>query len=64
MAYYTDTGFGTAIQRPSFRARITAAFELRKQRKALYSLTDEQLNDVGLTRADAAKEYSKSIWAL
>lgn len=63
MTYYTDTGFGTAIQRPSFIARITAAFELRKQRKALYSLTNEQLNDVGLTREEAAKEYNKSIWA-
>ncbi len=63
MTYYTDTSFGTAIQRPSFMARVKAALELRKQRRALYSLTDEQLSDVGLTREDATKEYNKSIWA-
>ncbi len=63
MTYYTDTGFNTAVQRPSIIARIHAALELRKQRKALYSLTDEQLSDVGLSREDATKEYSKSIWA-
>lgn len=62
MTYYTDTGFGTAIQRPSLIARITAALELRKQRKALYSLTDAQLSDVGLTRREAATEYAKSFW--
>jgi uncharacterized protein YjiS (DUF1127 family) len=63
MTYYTDTGFGTAIQRPSIIARITVALELHKQRKALYSLTDLQLNDIGLTRRQAATEYAKSIWA-
>lgn len=63
MTYYTDTGLGTAIQRPSFMARVNAALELRKQRKVLYSLTDAQLTDVGLTREDAAKEYNKSTWA-
>jgi uncharacterized protein YjiS (DUF1127 family) len=63
MTYYTDTGFNTAIQRPSIIARVQAALELRKQRKALYSLTAEQLSDVGLSREDAIKEYSKSIWA-
>jgi uncharacterized protein YjiS (DUF1127 family) len=62
MTYYTDTGFNTAIQRPSIIARIHAALELRKQRKALYLLTAEQLNDIGLSREDATKEYTKSIW--
>lgn len=62
MTYYTDTGFNVAIQRPSLIARITAAFELRKQRKALYSLTETQLTDIGLTREDAVKEYAKPLW--
>jgi|GEM_PF-2946051 len=62
MTYYTDAGFNLAPQRPSIIARIQTAFELRKQRKALYSLTETQLNDIGLTREDAAKEYAKSLW--
>ena len=62
MTYYTDTGINLAIQRPSIIARITAALELRKQRKALYSLTDEQLIDIGLTRKEVATEYAKSFW--
>jgi len=62
MTYYTDTGFNLAIQRPSIIARITAALELRKQRKALYSLTETQLSDIGLTREDAVKEYAKPLW--
>jgi len=62
MTYYTDTGLNVAIQRPSLIARITAALELRKQRKALYSLTETQLNDIGLTREDAVKEYAKPLW--
>ena len=62
MTYYTDTGINLAIQRPSIIARITAALELRKQRKALYSLTETQLSDIGLTREDAVKEYAKPLW--
>ncbi len=62
MTYYTDTGFNVTIQRPSIIARITAALELRKQRKALYSLTETQLDDIGLTREDAIKEYAKPLW--
>lgn len=61
MTYYSDTGFGTAIQRPSIIARITAALELRKQRIALNSLTDAHLSDIGLTREEAAKEVAKSF---
>jgi len=62
MTYYTDTGLNVAIQRPSIIARIATALELRKQRKALYSLTEIQLNDIGLTREDAIKEYAKPLW--
>jgi uncharacterized protein YjiS (DUF1127 family) len=48
--------------RPSFIARIRVALELQKQRKALYSLTDTQLSDIGLTRKEARQEYAKSLW--
>ncbi len=63
MTYYTDTGFSLAIQRPAIIARIQAALKVRKQRKALYSLTDAQLDDIGLTRKQADTEYAKSFWA-
>ena len=63
MTYYTDTGFHVAIQRPSLIARITAVLEIHKQRRVLYSLTQTQLDDIGLTREDAVKEYTKSLWA-
>ena len=63
MTYYTDTGLNVAIQRPSIIARIATALELRKQRKALYSLSEVQLDDIGLTREDVIKEHAKSLWA-
>lgn len=62
MTYHTDAGFNVAIQRPSIIARIAAAFELRKQRKTLGSLTETQLNDIGLTFEDVAAENAKSLW--
>ncbi len=62
MTYYTDSSLKTTIQRPSFMARVKVALELRKQRNALYSLTDTQLNDIGVTREEAAIEYNKPFW--
>ncbi len=62
MTYYTETSYNVAIQRPSIMARITAAIEIHKQRKALVSLTETQLDDIGLTRQDAVTEYAKSPW--
>ena len=63
MTYYADINYNATIQQPSFIRRISAALELRKQRKALYSLTNTQLSDIGLTRSEAATEYAKSFWA-
>ncbi len=62
MTYYTDTGCNTAIQRPSIAARIRVALALHKQRKALRSLTNTQLNDIGLSREDVRQECAKPFW--
>jgi uncharacterized protein YjiS (DUF1127 family) len=63
MTYYTGTDFNLAIQRPAIIARIAAALELRKQRRVLYSLTDTQLDDIGLTRKEVDTEYAKPFWS-
>lgn len=34
----------------------------RRQRRALASLDDRMLRDIGLTRFDAAKEINKPFW--
>ncbi|MCI0431754.1 MAG: DUF1127 domain-containing protein [Rhodospirillales bacterium] len=36
--------------------------ERRRQRAALMSLDDRLLKDIGLTRADAEREYDKPLW--
>ena len=36
--------------------------ERRRQRKALASLDDHQLRDIGITRLDAARECEKPFW--
>lgn len=46
--------------------RWTAAFlrwrEIRNSRRALNRLTADQLRDIGLTRAEARREYQKSYY--
>ncbi len=36
--------------------------ERHRQRHALEGLDDRMLKDIGLSRADAANEFSKSFW--
>ncbi len=36
--------------------------ERRRQRATLMSLDDRLLKDIGLTRADAEREYDKPLW--
>ncbi len=38
----------------NFVNKISAGKELRATRRALYALSDEQLTDIGVTRADIA----------
>jgi len=37
-------------------------FEKRRSRVALLSLTDDQLKDIGLSRADAEREGLRNPW--
>ena len=39
-------------------ARFT---EIRRQRRMLLTLNDQQLRDIGITRADAEEEYRRSF---
>ena len=41
---------------------LAAALERSRQRRALESLTDDQLRDIGLSRADVAGETAKPFW--
>ena len=41
--------------------RYARFVDIRRQRRTLLSLTDAQLLDIGLTRADAEEEYRRSF---
>lgn len=43
-------------------ARISNMFAVRRQRRMLLELEDHILNDIGVTRRDAAFEAEKPIW--
>ncbi|OWV86633.1 hypothetical protein ATY81_09530 [Rhizobium sp. R72] len=42
--------------------RLSSWHQKRESRKALLDLTDDELLDIGVTRADARKEASKSFF--
>lgn len=42
--------------------RLSAMAERRRTRKALLALTDEQLKDIGISRADAYREGLRRFW--
>ncbi|MEC9342215.1 MAG: DUF1127 domain-containing protein [Pseudomonadota bacterium] len=46
----------------AFAMAIGAAVEMRRSRRALLQLTDHQLEDIGITRADALNEAKHSFW--
>lgn len=49
---------------PSWLQRLSQRFEkwrqIRKSRKALSEMTEAQLRDIGLSRAEANREYRRS----
>jgi len=45
----------------SLSDRYSRFVEIRRQRRTLMSLSDAQLLDIGLTRADAEEEYRQSF---
>lgn len=55
------TGQGI-IPRPAWLERILTAFDTRRTVIDVSRLSDEQLKDIGLTRADIQQEIAKSLW--
>lgn len=54
-------------KRLTFSALVTwlkLAYQVHHQRRALVQLTDRQLNDINLTRAQAHHEACKPFWDL
>ncbi|WP_170864151.1 DUF1127 domain-containing protein [Paracoccus sp. SM22M-07] len=55
------TGHGI-IPRTRWLERLLTMFDLRRTRIDLARLTDAQLNDIGLTRADVEQELARAAW--
>lgn len=58
------TDFAAALFRPASRRSISALryLDLYRQRRALASLDEAALLDIGLTRDIAAKEAARPMW--
>ncbi|WP_421687114.1 DUF1127 domain-containing protein [Tritonibacter scottomollicae] len=48
--------------RPSLLARLHAVVALRRQRRALASLSDTRLKDIGLSRSEVDAEVRRKPW--
>ncbi|MCG6857716.1 MAG: DUF1127 domain-containing protein [Salaquimonas sp.] len=46
----------------SLATRMSLAFERQTTRRELARLSDQQLDDIGITRADALREAGRPIW--
>jgi uncharacterized protein YjiS (DUF1127 family) len=57
----TRLSSGTSLISETFQA-ISAMLEKRRSRLALLSMTDDQLKDIGLSRADAEREGLRNPW--
>ena len=44
--------------------RLSVAFAVARERRALMALGDDALKDIGLSRSDAYREGSRSFWDL
>ena len=55
-------GFGAASLLSAVFLAISAMLEKRRSRLALLSLTDQELKDIGLSRADAEREGLRNPW--
>lgn len=47
-----------------FATRLFDCLEVMQQRRALLALSDHELKDIGLSRADALREGQRSFWDL
>tara|TARA_R110000787_G_scaffold26062_2_gene72951 strand:- start:252 stop:476 length:225 start_codon:yes stop_codon:yes gene_type:complete len=52
----------TKTSRPSIRAFLARAYGLWVTRRALAGLTPAQLEDVGVTQAEAHREANRPVW--
>nr|WP_319250103.1 DUF1127 domain-containing protein [uncultured Celeribacter sp.] len=52
----------SARRAPSFFQRLFGLREIARQRRALANLSDEQLKDIGLSRADVEREAERPFW--
>jgi uncharacterized protein YjiS (DUF1127 family) len=60
----TGAGLFSAARKASasFAAHLGASLQLRRTRRALAELSDYELHDIGLTRAQARHEASRPWW--
>ncbi|MQY42802.1 DUF1127 domain-containing protein [Epibacterium sp. SM1969] len=63
MAYLTTTQALRPARRSVF-SLIANLAAIRRQRKALLALSDEALDDLGLTRAEVNREAARGLWDL
>ncbi len=54
------TKSGTAFA--SVLSWIDTQLERRKSRRSLLEMSDDQLKDIGISRADAYREGNKAMW--
>lgn len=67
MTYTTTTPARQQAHRPQGKsqgwlAKLLAAGGLRRERTALTRLSDQQLSDIGITRAEADAEANRGLW--
>ena len=44
--------------------RLWLAYKVYRERQALLALSDDELRDIGLSRADARREANRPLWDL
>ncbi|KQI67353.1 hypothetical protein AN189_15475 [Loktanella sp. 3ANDIMAR09] len=62
MTTLTQRHLHAETPRPGLFARLIAADRAFRQRRAMHRLTDAQLRDIGLTRAQIAADTARPVW--
>jgi len=57
-----DTNHGHAVKSKAWYQQISLMASRARQRRQLLSLSDEQLVDIGITRAQVYEEVNKPFW--
>lgn len=60
--FATPSQSHAGFKAPSFYRALILAMAARRQRKALKSLDNAHLSDIGLTYAQAMKEANRPVW--